>query len=107
MCFSIKGCRIANASVADVPGAGTQEEWLENRRRFTRPQGEQHHATAREFTPPGEHEARQPCSHGGQTDSILPAKCLSRVLLIAEEVRHHEEAPETEDQDAECSGRPP
>ena len=33
---------IANASVADVEGAGTQEEWLDNRRNFP-PDGIQHH----------------------------------------------------------------
>lgn len=34
---------LANASVAHVPGAGSQEEWYENRRRFDRSKGEQHH----------------------------------------------------------------
>jgi hypothetical protein len=33
---------IANASVADVEGAGTQEEWLQNRQTFAR-NGIQHH----------------------------------------------------------------
>jgi len=38
---------IANASVADVEGAGTQEEWLQNRQTFTR-NGIQHHFVCEE-----------------------------------------------------------
>ncbi len=34
---------LANASVAHVAGAGTQEEWYENRRGFDAEKGTQHH----------------------------------------------------------------
>jgi hypothetical protein len=39
---------LANASVAHVPGATDQEEWLENRRHFDTAQGSQQHFVAEE-----------------------------------------------------------